>query len=183
MYLSNNVLVLEDYLPEETCSLFIDRFDELRSSPGMTSGGGLDLELKNSKDMFISVHHPELVEHILPHFINVARLYRKHVNLPLATDRLSPIVLRKYSEGEGFFSEHVDVNYSSNIFRAFIILFYLNDVEQGGELVLPRLNLKIMPRRGLTVCFPCSWEWPHSVNKVVKGDRYIIRSFVEITPE
>ena len=99
----------------------------------------------------------------------------------MLTNRISEISLRKYKEGEGFYKRHIDINMNEHILRAFVMLFYLNDVEKGGELVLPNHNITIKPKKGLAVAFPSGWTWEHEVNPVIKGDRYIMRSFALMT--
>lgn len=176
------VLIEENYIPSDVCQYYINFINSNPTSSGTVSNNELDQSFKVSDDICLSLEYAEETEKILPYFRSAVRKYREQSGIRLNTDSLSEISLRKYREGQGFYKEHIDINCNNHIFRAFVILFYLNDVQEGGELVLPNHDISIKPKEGMMVIFPSGWTWEHEAKRVTKGDRYILRSFGLITP-
>jgi hypothetical protein len=65
----------------------------------------------------------------------------------------------------------------NNGLRLATLLFYLNDVADGGETWFPLQDLKIQPRRGLAVMFPVGYTHPHQVLKA-QSARYILQTWI-----
>lgn len=85
--------------------------------------------------------------------------------------------IQRYQKQEGRFVYHTDndTNINNNKARTRIItyLWYLNDVEEGGETVVFD-NIKIKPEAGKLLLFPASWMFPHKGNVPISNDKYIV---------
>ena len=57
---------------------------------------------------------------------------------------------------------------------------YLSDVEEGGETNLPRQNIKSKPKAGRLLMFPPYWTHPHQGEKVIKGTKYILMTYLHM---
>ena len=57
--------------------------------------------------------------------------------------------------------------------RAFITMFYCNDVEKGGETEWKYFDIKVKPKKGSVVVFPADWAWLHKGNMPISDDKYI----------
>ena len=83
--------------------------------------------------------------------------------------------VNKYEEG-GFMSEHADtIHHShgqSHGFPQASVLFFLNEGYEGGEFIISDTMYK--PKRNSAIIFPSNFMFPHSVNKIIKGTRYSI---------
>lgn len=64
-----------------------------------------------------------------------------------------------------------------NGLRLATLLFYLNDVEDGGETWFPLQDLKVKPARGRAVMFPVGFSHPHEVLKATSA-RYILQTWI-----
>ncbi len=53
------------------------------------------------------------------------------------------------------------VDSKNNSYRAITYLWYLNDVEEGGETAFFG-DYKIKPKMGKLIFFPASWCYPHT---------------------
>ena len=88
---------------------------------------------------------------------------------------LTDFRISKYSEG-GFMSNHVDnIHHSHNQqygYPSASLLFFLNDGYEGGELIISDITYK--PKKNSAIIFPSNFLFPHSVNKIIKGTRYSI---------
>jgi hypothetical protein len=64
-----------------------------------------------------------------------------------------------------------------NTLRIATLLFYLNDVDDGGETYFPLQNLKVKPKTGRAVVFPVGFTHPHEVLKT-ESPRYILQTWI-----
>ena len=76
----------------------------------------------------------------------------------------------------GFMSEHADNIHHSHGqqygYPSASCLLFLNDDYEGGEIVIADTMYK--PEKGSAIIFPSNFMFPHYVNKVTKGERYSI---------
>ncbi len=61
--------------------------------------------------------------------------------------------------------------------RIATVIFFLNDVEEGGETYFPLQDKKIKPVRGRVVIFPPDYMHPHEV-LAPKTKRYIVQTWI-----
>jgi hypothetical protein len=82
--------------------------------------------------------------------------------------------LQHYTKNEGMFVYHSDnqINTSTNEERKLVYMWYINDVEVGGETDF--IDFKIKPTTGKLVLFPATWTYPHCANVPISNDKYII---------
>lgn len=88
-------------------------------------------------------------------------------------------IMARYDKGAACIM-HVDGQscvHPNNNLRLITVLFYLNDVPEGGETWFPLQNLKIKPTRGTAVLFPVGFTHPHSVLPT-KSRRYILQTWI-----
>lgn len=83
--------------------------------------------------------------------------------------------------GEGFHEWHYE-NSSDNAYRKLVTMLYLNDVEEGGETEFLYLHRRITPRRGRLLIFPAGFTHTHRGNPPLRGDKYILTSWLEEFP-
>jgi prolyl 4-hydroxylase len=60
--------------------------------------------------------------------------------------------------------------------RFLSFIFYLNDVEQGGETVFA--NLRVKPEKGLLLMFPPMWMFPHRGDPPISNTKYILSVYL-----
>lgn len=65
----------------------------------------------------------------------------------------------------------------NNGLRLATLLFYLNDVESGGETSFPMQGIKVQPRRGRAIMFPIGFTHPHEVLPAT-SQRYIMQTWI-----
>ena len=61
--------------------------------------------------------------------------------------------------------------------RHLTFLWYLNDVEEGGETEFWG-QYGIKPEAGKLILFPASWTFPHKANVPISSDKYIITGWL-----
>nr|WP_269468678.1 2OG-Fe(II) oxygenase [Alteromonas sp. ASW11-130] len=88
----------------------------------------------------------------------------------------------KFEKGIDKFDVHFDSNGKAHT-RCLAIIWYLNDVSEGGELHLPSKfePLVVCPKQGRMVIVPTDWSHYHYVTPPESGDRYSLITFIKYT--
>ena len=60
--------------------------------------------------------------------------------------------------------------------RIITFIWYLNNVEEGGETLFE--DFKIKPMEGSSLFFPATWTYPHSGAMPTSNDKYIITGWI-----
>jgi hypothetical protein len=89
-------------------------------------------------------------------------------------------LMQKYIKKTGKYVFHDDfsIDYQEKKYRAFTFLWYLNDIEVGGETEFE--EFKIKPQAGSLLLFPATWCFPHSGKMPISDDKYIITGWVYV---
>lgn len=101
--------------------------------------------------------------------------------------RLGEINAQKYDVGEGGYPYwHSEIypqqNSTEALHRNLLFMFYLNDVEEGGETEFYYQDLKIKPKTGTMVIAPAGFTHTHRGNVPQSNDKYILTSWVLFNP-
>jgi len=107
--------------------------------------------------------------------------YNRDVELAIPVPNsplFSNLTLKRYRPGQQEqFQLHFDsINHVAN--RYLVLLWYLNDVEQGGGTRFPQLDVTIEARAGRLLMFPPYWMYQHEGLPPVSGDKYIISTYL-----
>ena len=180
----------DDVISKEWCNKVIDLFEAekipISSKFGFNEGNNprksfteLDIEGKDKwkdvKETFIKVCRQNF-----QNFIKDVNIERHH--LPVIVD-LENVRIKKYeANGKDVFKDHVDVIRSQgpSAKRFLVFILYLSDVEEGGETNIPRYDIKCKPKSGRLLMFPPFWTHPHSGEKVIKGTKYQIMTYLHM---
>ncbi|OBT11833.1 proline hydroxylase [Shewanella sp. UCD-FRSSP16_17] len=97
--------------------------------------------------------------------------------------RSGNVNLQKYPMGLGGYphwhSEHFPQSGSYEaLHRVLLYMFYLNDVEEGGETEFFYQQKSIKPKKGTMVIAPAGFTHTHKGNKPISGDKYIATSWI-----
>ena len=177
------VRTYENSLDAGTCRRMIDSFNGLtthqhRNGRGVRAGleGSAWTELNVGKiadaafiGMFRALVDGALVQ------------YNRDVALPIAipnSGKFASPVMKRYRPGvQEQFQLHFDaLNHVAN--RYMVLMWYLNDVEMGGETFFPQLDLGIAPRAGRLLMFPPYWMYQHEGRTPESGEKFIISTYL-----
>ena len=91
-------------------------------------------------------------------------------------------IVAKYTKGDicGFHDDNQNPDAPANGLRYLTVIFFLNDVPEGGELHFPVQGVKIKPKQGSMVIFPAQLTHPHEVLPTLT-DRYVLQTWVTDT--
>ena len=173
-------------LTTETCEESIQRFrHDDRKAPGITTSGEVMPELKKSMDLLISdLDEWEGIDQTLYQSLaeNLEKYSKQTTEItgqPLWSSKIqdSGYNVKRYRPDD-YYNWHVDCQtYQNGWTRTVACIWYLNAVEEGGETEFA-FGHKVVPSTGKLILFPATWNFPHRGLSPIKGNKYIITSFV-----
>jgi len=183
--ISQYIQIYENALPFEMCDKIIKLFDE---SPNVTEDKEVlddGLNVRNCLELNVSKEPGfEDIQAVMMKITELA-VGKYQAELPIRTFPkeigCETFRVKKYrSSGEfnDHFSYHVDVNSHSSARRYLALVWYLNDVEQGGETFFPHPNVRVKPRKGRLLMFPSLWMYPHSAERPVSEDKLALVTYL-----
>ncbi len=126
---------------------------------------------KTSKPTTLNIDNfEELGEHFLPSLLPF--MYRN-----------GTINVQKYKKGKGGYPHWHSEIYPQDascetLHRTLLFMFYLNDIERGGETEFFYQNKKLSPKKGTLVIAPAGFTHTHRGNIPESDDKYIITSWI-----
>lgn len=174
------VRTFDDVLSADFCTQVMRRFDaDRRVNP--------DPQPAYSTRRYLNISECPDWKTLQVHFASVAsRLIESYFSVPKSMNAAryhewsdDGYIVCRYAPGDGVIL-HVDGQCALpplNGLRLCTLLFYLNDVDDGGETYFPLQDLKVKPKRGRAVVFPVGHTHPHQVLKA-KSDRYIVQTWI-----
>jgi prolyl 4-hydroxylase len=112
--------------------------------------------------------------------------YNRDVGLGIALPNSgshADLVMKRYRPGtDERFQVHFDaIHHVAN--RYLVLLWYLNDVAEGGVTRFPQLDYIVTPRAGRLLMFPPYWMYQHEGVPPLSGDKYILSTYLLFTNE
>jgi hypothetical protein len=88
--------------------------------------------------------------------------------------------IKKYDLGKEQFLSHVDVNDYASAKRFLVFIAYMNDKFEEGETHFLETGLKIKPKIGSVLIFPCLWTYLHEgITPMGPGEpKYILGTYL-----
>lgn len=190
------IFIKPNSICHDLCDEIISKFeDEPNKHPGLTIGG-VQLDVKNTTDFIIPSNCENwykinkcllkvLTQNIGEYLDNLSNCenYKnsKTDYLPIDKNKVMfySFMVQRYTKKEGRYVYHNDyaINIEKNEYRTMTYLFYLNDVEEGGETVFWN-DHKIKPEKGKLILFPACWTFPHCGRMPISSNKYIITGWI-----
>jgi len=200
----NRYIYQNDYsIPKLLCDEIIEKYEKniIFHYQGVTSGG-LEKRVKDTSDFMIPTRcenkdnewykienflYKELEKNLKIYLFNINNNenYKpennSNVKYTLLHEELHThcFMIQKYDKGVGKYVYHDDsfFDINNNRFRTITFLWYLNDVEEGGETEFNG-DFKIHPKKGKLILFPAAWCFPHRGKMPISDDKYIITGWL-----
>ena len=202
IYINENSLSRD--LCDEIVNKFEEQ--EENKGPGSTFGG-VQPKIKDTTDYNIEINNAKwsrIRETLIAELINNIVIYTCKLDTPMYHSQpadindlntiplkknfkeleanglfFETIMVQKYKSKKGRYVYHNDFSSESHQkrYRVLTYIYYLNDVEEGGETQFWD-NYKIKPQKGKLVLFPASWTYPHTGLMPISHDKYIITGWI-----
>lgn len=92
--------------------------------------------------------------------------------------QLNNFHIQKYDKQVGKYVYHDDYTVINNHSRSLTYLWYLNDVDEGGETEFFGGSHHIKPETGKLLLFPSVWCFPHRGNMPISSCKYIVTGWL-----
>jgi prolyl 4-hydroxylase len=181
------VQVFDGALPTDFCTHLIDSFNEsarmhVRNGkgfkPGLEGSQWTELDITPLTDMrFQAVFHQSISAHLAK--------YNQALGLTIdipPTRHFAELCIKRYATGgvEQFQPHFDSINEVSN--RYLVFLWYLNDVQSGGETRFCDLDMSVQARAGRLLVFPPYWMFQHAGMPPISNDKYILSTYMLFPP-
>lgn len=180
-------------LTKEFCNTIIRYYNDSNDTYDGCTFSGMNKDIKDTRDLKIPKNPPKdsqwtninriLYESLYANLL----IYLKKINPDpgsyriFSTNRLTEtlFMIQKYQQNKGKYIYHNDSQFESTQYRVITYIWYLNDVEEGGETEFWG-TYRIKPEKGKLVLFPASWTFPHCGKMPISDDKYIITGWLYI---
>ena len=195
-YINKNSLSIE--LCKDMIHLFeIEQFDKYE---GVTAGG-LNKDIKDTIDFQIPAKNannkPEWtkIRTLLDkELTNNVKKYVKYINECVTIEEqnsqhkyrlfdesitFETMQMQRYTKNKGRYIYHNDFrsDWVAKKYRVLTFLWYINDVEEGGETEFWASH-RIKPEAGKLLLFPATWTYPHRGMMPISNDKYIVTGWI-----
>lgn len=132
----------------------------------------------------LTVKHPETGQPVKLTSDNFAQVGKPNLaNLVQYLFRVGDINAQRYDKQSGGYPYwHSEVfpqaGHNDALHRILLFMFYLNDVDEGGETEFFYQNIKVKPKAGRMVIAPAYFTHTHRGNVPVSNNKYILTSWV-----
>lgn len=181
--LSHYVRVYDNHLDAGLCAQMLKSFEGLARFH-VTNGRGVRAGLESSAWTELNVSRLADAAFAADFRLRLdaaLERYNSDIGLEIPVPRAvkhSDLTLKRYrpSQNERF-QLHFDSIYSvSN--RYLVLLWYLNDVAEGGETRFPQLDIAVRPAAGRLLIFPPFWMYQHEGVTPRSGDKFILSTYL-----
>ncbi|MDZ4662769.1 MAG: 2OG-Fe(II) oxygenase [Pseudomonadota bacterium] len=184
--IQDHIMIVQNVLQPESCDQIISLFERdtnKKKGLGMSASGEVMVNTdKISVDLSIQPSgewqglHAKLHLGITECLKNYVQAYPGLQVKPL---EVTGYKIQMYEPNVGEFKWHFDALGPGAWSRQLALIFYLNNVIDGGETEFFHQNLKIKPAAGTLLLFPPHWTHVHCGKTPTSSKKYIITSFVE----
>ena len=180
--------IKKEAISKETCQQIIELFEKSDKHEGRTMGG-IDITLK--KTFEVNINGNEWIEFdnilcdcltnaLIEYGVQLKTLCNNNIIIYyLENNQITDTgyQIQKYIKCDGFYKWHNDSAIKNELSQRIItFLWYLNDVEEGGETFF--YNGKVKPEAGKLLLFPATWTYNHKGNMPKSHNKYIITGWV-----
>lgn len=181
----------KNVLTSDLCDKIIQYYNDSKETYEGVTYGGLNKNIKDTRDLIIPSTDPywENINTVLYEslYANIL-IYLKQINPDTVSYRIFPtnrltesfFMIQKYQKNKGKYVYHNDSRFESSKYRVITFIWYLNNVEEGGETEFWG-EYSVKPEKGKLVLFPASWTFPHCGKMPISHDKYIVTGWLCIS--
>ena len=190
---------IKNSIPDTLCKDIITMYElENIRYPGVTLSG-VNQNIKKTTDMVIpkndlkwckieKILYDELKKSLIQYNTFISnKLFNMNNNFDNNIDSIhfetqklhtESFMIQKYDMQDGKYIYHNDFLAERDKYRVITFLWYLNDVNIGGETEFWGGKFYVKPEIGKLILFPSSWTYPHRGKMPISSDKYIITGWI-----
>lgn len=180
--------IYDGFIPDAECDLAIKFFEKQNAlNKAYTRLQSENIGLLDKNDKAISLHEDvstwfEEFKPLLVNFDMALRNYQQATGVKHAYGiddfKYTTIKIQKTLPTQGYHIWHLEHGAERNSHRALVFTIYLNDVEEGGETEFLHQSIRAKPVKGRCVIWPAGFPYVHRGNPPLKGEKYIMTSWL-----
>ena len=175
--------IIDNNLSPELCEMIIDKYEQDDRIELGTVGGNHDVRksLKKCDELYITTLEDwHDIDHMIYEATTVAieeysDIISQYVEMGLNLTSDTGYKIKSYVPHDEYYHWHYDWDHQS---RAISLLWYLNDVDEGGETQFMS-GETIKPKQGRLVIFPSTWTYVHRGLAPISNKKYAMTSFIK----
>jgi prolyl 4-hydroxylase len=177
------IRVYDNVLDESWCRRLVNAFHTLEAQQqrngreiraGLEESAWTELNLTRHSDDVVLQYFRRTVDAALARYNADVGLAIPVPNSPATAD----LIIKRYrTQSDERFQLHFDsINHLSN--RYLVMLWYLNDVIEGGATSFPQLGHEVAARAGRLLMFPPYWMYQHEGLAPRSGEKFILSTYL-----
>lgn len=178
-HIGRDVVIKDNAISADKCKAFIELFEDEQGLIQL-----LNKEYNNNTQYqnipVFTDTAPNINKYIIEQITTSIQEYKKllEIDFDLGEHFERPEIM-KFRCAQDQFDVHFDGNGKDHT-RTLALIWYLNDVAEGGELHLPSEThyLTVKPKMGRLVIIPTDWTHYHYVTTPISGDRYSLCTLI-----
>lgn len=189
MYFDNFILHMENVFPDELCDEAIRIFNKAQEH-GLTVNrqqqDNVDKLKKDDRALFTDWTNAEHIsitgEFNAIFWQSVYSVYREKYSILDSFPKHSnySIKMQKTEPGEGYHMWHCENSDRGYQGRVLAYMWYLNDVEEGGETEFLYYSKRIKPTKGGCLLWPAGFTHTHRGNPPLSNTKYVMTGWIEM---
>jgi hypothetical protein len=190
--INNHIGVYDNYITREECNHAIQLFErqsKFNNTINRMGSEKVSITQKQDSQYFINPENMDIWwEELKSMIVNFDLAWVHYMDNTGAADGYGQdkfyytnLKIQKTLPTEGYHVWHVEhaKDYMSSI-RAFVFSIYLNDVEEGGETEFLHFSKRVKPKAGRIVIWPAGHPYLHRGNPPLKGEKYLLTSWMNL---
>ena len=179
--LNDFIHIYENALEPDICNFLISLFDQIPDKHERHDSDGKPnfTQFNFTENCDLTPEVEQVHNHVIKNVFTYRDKYYEFVDTRVfpKDHAFEQFRIKKYNPGgEDRFDTHVDVLDYPSARRFLSFMWYLNDVETGGETVFKDLIIK--PKKGTLLVFPPLWMFPHKGNPPITDSKYIMSTYL-----
>ena len=179
--LQDFIHIYENALEPDICNFLISLFDQVPDKHERYENDGkpnfTQFNFTENRELTSEVN--QVHNHIIKNIFEYRDKYYEFVDERVFPKEhaLEQFRIKKYEpNGIDQFDTHVDVIDHASSRRFLSFMWYLNDVESGGQTIFK--DIQIQPKQGTLIMFPPLWMFPHKGEPPISGPKYIMSAYL-----
>lgn len=185
--ISNYIYVKEKEITKEICDEIISFFETNKTlQKNGEAGEKYNPSVKKTKDIGIDLYNIPIsltssFSIIIENIKKNVEIYNKYNNMNFNYEELliKNVNIQKYIHHDYYYKSHHDFFVDKGYYRVYTFIYYLNDVECGGETDFYFMNIK--PECGKLLIFPSDPLFQHEGKMPISNDKYILTGWFYVT--
>jgi len=179
--LQDFIHIYENALEPDICNFLISLFDQVPDKQERHDNEGKPnfTQFNFTENRELTPEVSQVHNHIIKKIFEYRDKYYEFVDKRVFPEEhaLEQFRIKKYEpNGIDQFDTHVDVVDYGTARRFLSFMWYLNDVESGGQTIFK--DVQIQPKQGTLIMFPPLWMFPHKGESPISGPKYIMSAYL-----